>query len=50
MRLTTLRDGVHHLTVPNHNPLRVGSLQGILKALALHHGLSVEELCRMLKL
>lgn len=27
MRLTTLERGEHHITVPNHDPLRLGSWQ-----------------------
>ncbi len=50
MRLTTERGGVHHITVPNHSPMRVGTPQGILKAVATHHRVGVEELCRMLAL
>ena len=34
MRLTTLQNGEHHVTIPNHDPLRVGTLGGILKTRA----------------
>jgi predicted RNA binding protein YcfA (HicA-like mRNA interferase family) len=34
MRLTTLKGGEHHITIPRHQPLRVGTLSGILKDLA----------------
>ena len=30
MRLTTQRGGEHHLTIPAHNPLRIGTLNAIL--------------------
>jgi predicted RNA binding protein YcfA (HicA-like mRNA interferase family) len=44
-RLTTMLNGVHHITVPNHSPLKIGTLLGgVLKPVAAHHGLSVEEL------
>jgi len=44
-RLTTMLNGVHHITVPNHSPLKIGTLLGgVLKPVAVHHGLSVEEL------
>jgi predicted RNA binding protein YcfA (HicA-like mRNA interferase family) len=26
IRLTTLEKGEHHITIPNHNPLRLGTL------------------------
>ena len=28
IRLTTTVNGVHHLTVPNHSPLKIGTLLG----------------------
>lgn len=39
MRLTTLQQGEHHVTVPRHNPLRVGTLNAILQDVAAHLGL-----------
>ncbi len=45
IRLTTQFNGVHHLTVPAHKPLKTGTLvKGVLKPVAEHHGLTVEEL------
>jgi predicted RNA binding protein YcfA (HicA-like mRNA interferase family) len=45
LRLTTQRNGAHHVTIPNHKPLKTGTLVGgVLKPVATHHGLSVEEL------
>jgi phage protein D len=40
--------GEHHVTVPNHDPLRVGTLSAILAAVAAHHGLSRNELLQTL--
>ena len=48
IRLTTIRGGEHHVTVPAHDPLRVGTLHAILRAVAEHHGLSRQELLRLL--
>ena len=50
IRLTTTQDGEHHVTVPNHAPLRIGTLKSILRLLAAHHGLSVEALMEKLDL
>ena len=51
IRLTTTENGVHHLTVPNHTPLKVGTLLGgVLKPVAAHHGMSVEELLEKIAL
>ncbi len=30
IRLTTQRDGEHHVTVPDHDPLKVGTLAAVL--------------------
>jgi predicted RNA binding protein YcfA (HicA-like mRNA interferase family) len=48
MRLTTHAKGEHHVTVPRHDPLRVGTLAAILDAVAAHHGLSRDELLALL--
>ena len=44
MRLTTQEGGEHHITIPNHSPLRVGTLAGILGDVAGHFGVSRDEL------
>jgi predicted RNA binding protein YcfA (HicA-like mRNA interferase family) len=31
IQLTTQRGGEHHVTVPNHRPLKVGLLHGLLR-------------------
>jgi predicted RNA binding protein YcfA (HicA-like mRNA interferase family) len=51
MRLTTQLNGPHHVTVPNHRPLKAGTLiGGVLKPVAAHHGITVEELLKKLRL
>ena len=49
MRLTTAEGGEHHVTVPRHDPLRVGTLAGILDDVAAHFGLSRDELLTKIK-
>lgn len=44
MRLTTQQGGEHHVTIPRHSPLRVGTLNGILKDVAHHLGVERDEL------
>ncbi len=44
LRLTTEVGGQHHITVPNHDPLRVGTLAAVLDSVARHHGLTREAL------
>ena len=51
IRLTTTVGGTHHVTVPNHRPLKTGTLLGgVLKPIAAHHKLTVEELLGKLDL
>ncbi|MBL7963655.1 MAG: type II toxin-antitoxin system HicA family toxin [Flavobacteriales bacterium] len=44
IRLTTSRKGTHHITIPDHRPIKVGTLSGILGDIAVHHGMTRDEL------
>jgi predicted RNA binding protein YcfA (HicA-like mRNA interferase family) len=48
IRLSTDEDGEHHITVPAHNPLRVGTLAAILSNIETHHKLTREKLLKCL--
>ncbi len=48
--MTTLEGGEHHVDVPQHKPLKVGTLNSILKKVAAHFGLSVSEVLHKLDL
>jgi predicted RNA binding protein YcfA (HicA-like mRNA interferase family) len=50
MRYTTQREGEHHVVIPDHNPMKLGTFHGILKDVATHHRVNVEELVRLLGL
>ena len=50
IRLTTQLDGEYHVTVPNHRPVRVGTLKSILKLVAAHHDLPWDDLLEKLAL
>jgi predicted RNA binding protein YcfA (HicA-like mRNA interferase family) len=50
IRITTQEHGEHHEVVPNHSPIKIGTLQGILRSIALHHQLTVPDLLRRLDL
>jgi predicted RNA binding protein YcfA (HicA-like mRNA interferase family) len=51
IRLTTNVNGTHHVTVPNHRPLKTGTLLGgVLMPVAAHHKLTVEKLLAKLDL
>jgi predicted RNA binding protein YcfA (HicA-like mRNA interferase family) len=44
IRLSTSINGTHHITIPNHNPIKLGTLSSIITDVALHLGKSKEEL------
>ena len=44
MRFTTNVKGIHHITIPDHNSLRVGTLSAILRDVSQHLKMSKEEL------
>jgi predicted RNA binding protein YcfA (HicA-like mRNA interferase family) len=46
IRITTLQKGQHHLTIPNHDPIKIGTLSSILSDIAQHFSITKEELIR----
>ena len=50
IRVTTQRGGENHEVIPAHHPIKVGTLSSILKHIAAHHRMSVEELLRLLEI
>jgi predicted RNA binding protein YcfA (HicA-like mRNA interferase family) len=48
LRLTTAEGGQHHVTIPAHDPLKVGSLAAVLGDVAEHFEISRDELLRRL--
>ena len=50
IRLTTAERGTHHITIPNHDPIRLGTLASILDAVADHHKMGREQLLQLLQL
>ena len=48
LRLTTNERGQHHVTIPNHDPIKVGTLSGILGDVAAHFEISRDELVQRL--
>lgn len=47
-RLSTSEKGEHHITIPAHNPLKIGTLAAILTDLENHHKLTREKLLKEL--
>jgi predicted RNA binding protein YcfA (HicA-like mRNA interferase family) len=50
IRVTTQAKGEHHVTIPKHQPLRIGTLASILDNVASHAALTRDELIRKLDL
>jgi predicted RNA binding protein YcfA (HicA-like mRNA interferase family) len=48
VRLTTNENGEHHITIPDHDSLRIGTLSAILNDVADHFGLPRDELLEQL--
>lgn len=48
IRLSTSVNGEHHVTVPNHDPLRIGTLSAIFSAVAAHFGIDRDVLLKRL--
>lgn len=46
MRLTTHQQGEHHITIPRHKPLRLGTLNGILSDVAEHLDINKQTLLK----
>jgi len=43
MQLVTLEGGEHHVTVPRHGAVRLGTLRQIVREVANHSGLTTEQ-------
>ena len=50
LRITTQQGGEHHEVIPNHRPIKIGTLQALLKSVAAHQRMSVADLLQRLDL
>jgi predicted RNA binding protein YcfA (HicA-like mRNA interferase family) len=49
IRLTFIKEGKSfHITIPNHNPLKIGTLNSILKDISLQLNISKQDLIKLL--
>jgi predicted RNA binding protein YcfA (HicA-like mRNA interferase family) len=48
IRLTTQENGEHHITIPNHSPIKIGTLSAILRDIESHFDVTREELINQL--
>jgi predicted RNA binding protein YcfA (HicA-like mRNA interferase family) len=44
IKVTTQQKGEHHLAIPNHNPIKTGTLNAILRQVGEHIGKSKEDI------
>jgi len=43
IRLTTQENGEHHITIPNHSPIKIGTLSAIMRDVEDHFNLTRDE-------
>ena len=48
IRLSTVENGEHRITVPAHNPLKIGTLAAILSDIESHHEMTRDQLLKRL--
>jgi len=48
IRLTTQQNGEHHITIPHHDPLKVGTFSAVLNDVAKHFLISRDDLIKQL--
>ncbi|HEX8178962.1 MAG TPA: type II toxin-antitoxin system HicA family toxin [Pyrinomonadaceae bacterium] len=50
LRLTTMENGEHHITIPRHDSLRIGTFAAVIDDVATHFGLTRDQLLARIKL
>jgi predicted RNA binding protein YcfA (HicA-like mRNA interferase family) len=50
IRLTGTINGEHHVTIPAHDPLKIGTLSAILSDIASHHEITRDDLLQRLEI
>ena len=48
IRITTQQNGEHHITIPNHDPIKLGTLASIITQVGLHFNKTKEEIAKEL--
>jgi predicted RNA binding protein YcfA (HicA-like mRNA interferase family) len=48
IRATTQQNGEHHITIPSHNPLKIGTLSSVLSDVAAHFDKTKEEILKLI--
>lgn len=50
VRITTQEGGEHHEVIPLHDPIRAKTLSSVLRSIARHRGIGIQELLQRLEL
>jgi len=48
IRITTTMHGEHHEVIPNHTPIKIGTLRSIIGSIATHHKMSVADVVKFM--
>lgn len=48
IRATTLKNGQHHVSIPDHSPVKENTLKGIIKDVASHFDTTPDDVCLVL--
>ena len=48
MRFTTADPSTHNITIPNHDPIRVGTFSQIIREVAVHLDMTTDDLLAIL--
>jgi predicted RNA binding protein YcfA (HicA-like mRNA interferase family) len=48
IKVTTTQQGQHHLAIPNHNSIKIGTLNSIIRQTAGHFGKTKSEILEIL--
>jgi predicted RNA binding protein YcfA (HicA-like mRNA interferase family) len=48
IRLTTQEKGEHHITIPNHDPIKIGTLSAILADVAEHFAKTKDDIIKQI--
>lgn len=48
IRATTIQNGQHHISIPDHNPIKENTLKGIVKDVSVHFDISPGEAASIL--
>jgi predicted RNA binding protein YcfA (HicA-like mRNA interferase family) len=48
IKITTEQNGQHHLSIPNHTPIKIGTFKAIIKQVSIHFEKDTDEIMKLL--